>query len=106
MITVVITPLEQVNLHGMLVKKELDLRRRNTGTLHAKGSKKRNDEKWTHVKYDGWIRFSGSLAGTVVAVIRSKKPEAEGDLLATFLSFLHRHFSGTIASINVIYAIE
>jgi hypothetical protein len=43
------------------------------------------------------------LGGTVVAVIRSKKVEAEGDLLGSFLSFLHRHFHDEILGINVVY---
>ena len=103
MITLAITPLREANLYGKLVKKEVELRKRKIGTLHAKGGKKRNDEKWTHVKYDGWIRFSGSLSGTVIAVVRSRKAEAEGDLLASFLSFLHRHFHDSLANINIVY---
>jgi hypothetical protein len=98
-----VTPRDEANLYGMLVKKEVALRKRNQGTLHAKGGKKRNEEKWTHTKYDGWIRFSGSLGGTLVTVIRSRKVEAEGDLLASFLGFLDRHFRNEIASINIQY---
>lgn len=103
MITIIITPRDEQNLYGLLVKKEVALRRRNQGTLHVKGGKKRNDEKWVHTKYDGWIRFSGSLCGVVVAIIRSKKSESEGDLLASFVGFLHRHFREEIQGIGITY---
>jgi hypothetical protein len=103
MITVTITTVGEAKLYGMLVKKEVELRRRKQGTLHAKGGKKRNEAKWTHRTYDGWIRFKGSLGGAVVAVIRSKKWESEGDLLSSFVGFIHRHFHEEIIGINITY---
>lgn len=106
MITVTVIPQCEANLYGKMVKKEIELRKRNIGTLHASGGKKRNEEKWSHVKYDGWIRFSGSLAGSVIAVIRSRKAEAEGDLLTSFIGFVHRHFSDDIIGINITYSGE
>ena len=106
MITLTITTAGEANLYGKLVKKEVELRNRNTGTLHAKGAKKRNEAKWTHKTYDGWIRFSGSLGGAVVAVIRSKNSPAEGDLLTSFVGFLHRHFREDILSMSITYGTE
>ncbi len=106
MITVTVTPRDEANLYGLLVRKELILRKRNQGTLHARGGKKRNEEKWIHTKYDGWIRFSGSLGGTLVAVVLSRKAEAEGDLAMSFLGFLDRHFRNEIAAISLSYGLE
>lgn len=106
MITITVTSHGETNLYGRMIKKEIELRKRNIGTLHAKGAKKKNEEKWVHSKYDGWIRFSGSLGGALVAVIRSRNPDAEGDLMTSFIGFVHRHFSEDIIGISITYSGE
>ncbi len=102
MITITITPrYEEDNLYRLLVQKELELRRNGRGTLHRHGPKKKNQEKWIHASYRGWINFQKALGGTVVAVTQPKDGENEWQLLTSFVGFLYRHFGKYIASVNL-----
>ena len=66
MIKVTINPKTRENLYGLMVQKEVSLRKRNLGTLHRSGKKKKGEDKWIHSKYNGWIRFQKGLGGVVV----------------------------------------
>ncbi|MCH9014697.1 MAG: hypothetical protein IH877_03280 [Gemmatimonadetes bacterium] len=107
MITVTITPrYEDDNLFRLLVQKELDLRRAGRGTLHRHGPKKKNQEKWVHASYKGWINFQKALGGTVVAVIQPRGGENEWQMVTSFVGFLYRHFRKYIASVNLSFEEE
>jgi hypothetical protein len=103
MITVTITPRDRGNLYGLLIKKEVALRNSNQGTLHRASLKKKNQEKWMHRKYKGWINLQKCLGGVTVAIVQSKVPDAEFQILSSFVGFLDRHFRDEIASINLSY---
>ena len=103
MIRVTVTPRQNEGLYGLLVKKEIQLRKQNQGTLHRKGPKKLGDEKWVHAKYPGWIRFQRCIGGVVVAQVQSKTPDFEWQLLSSFIGFLDRHFRDEISSIGLCY---
>lgn len=101
MIKITIIPNESEKLYSLMVSKELDLRKRNIGTLHRTGKKKKDEDKWFHTKKDGWVRFQNSLGNVVVATIQSKNPDKEWDLLTAFVGFLYRHFNKQIRTISL-----
>ena len=100
---VTVTPKSNGNLYGLLVQKELHLRKQNRGTLHRKGGKKQGDEKWVHEKYPGWVRFQKCLGGVLVAQIQAKNQEHERQPLSSFIGFLDRHFRSQVAAIDISY---
>jgi hypothetical protein len=106
MITVTVTPRDRENVYGLLIKKEVELRRLNKGTLHRASSKKKNLEKWVHNKFNGWINLQKCLGGVTVAIVQSKSAESEWEILLAFVGFLSRHFCDEIASINLSYGRE
>jgi hypothetical protein len=103
MITITVNPLGRQNIYSLMVQKEIELRKRNTGTLHRLGSKKKSEDKWVHSSYQGWIRFEKCLGGVVVAQVQAKDGSAEWQLLTSFLGFLDRHFRENISNINLNY---
>ncbi len=103
MIKVTVMPKERQNLYSLMIQKELSLRQGNRGTLHRSGTKKKDQDKWTHSSYPGWIRFQKCLGGMVVAVIQSKDSTNEWQLLTSFIGFLDRHFRKSISSISMAY---
>jgi hypothetical protein len=106
MITVTITPKNGENIYSLLKKKELALRRKNQGTLHASGPRRLGKEKWSHSSYKGWVQFQQCLGGVLVAQVQSRDPDAEWQLLTSFVGFLDRHFRKSISSITLNYANE
>ncbi|MBL0156951.1 MAG: hypothetical protein IPP47_07580 [Bryobacterales bacterium] len=103
MVRLTISPRNDANLYGLLVQKELALRKKNQGTLHRNGPKKKDAEKWVHNSKNGWIRFQRCLGQVVVATIQAKDEAEEWQLLNSFTGFLDRHFRASIASILISY---
>ena len=55
MVRLTISPRSDENLYGLLVQKELTLRRMKRGTLHRYGPKRKNEEKWATLRrMDGY----------------------------------------------------
>lgn len=106
MITITVTPRIGENLYSLLKQKELSLRRRNQGTLHARGPRRLGKEKWSHASYKGWIQFQQCLGGVLVAHVQSRDADSEWQLLSSFVGFLDRHFRDHISSISLTYANE
>lgn len=106
MITVTITPQNTENIYSLLKKKELALRRKNQGTLHASGTRRVGKEKWSHSTYKGWVQFQQCLGGVLVAQVQSRDSDSEWQLLTSFVGFLDRHFRKSISSISLNYANE
>lgn len=96
-------PANGANLYGNMIAKEIELARRNTGTLHRSGPKLRDRSRWAHSSYPGWINLARSIGGVICVEVKSKKADAEWQLLQSFLGFLDRHFSNDIQSINIQY---
>ncbi len=72
--------------------------------LKKRGSfKKEKKNKWTHVKYPGWITLSFSKGNILVAKVQSKKEDAEWQLLSAFIGYLDRYFKKAISSISIYY---
>ena len=103
MIKLTITPNASENIYSLMVKRELALRRKNQGTLHRYGAKKKDEDKWGHNSYPGWIRFQKCLGGVMVALVQAKDSEAEWQLLTSFIGFLHRNFSDSISNISLTF---
>ena len=103
MVRLTISPRSDENLYGLLVQKELALRKKNQGTLHRYGPKKKDQEKWGHTSKNGWIRFQRCLGQVVVATIQARDEAEEWQLLNSFTGFLDRHFRASIASILINY---
>jgi hypothetical protein len=103
MIKVTITPKEHDNLYGLMVSKEIELRRKKKGTLHRYKRKKKDGAKWVHSTYQGWINLQKCLGGIVVATVQSKNPDVEWQLLTSLIGFLDRHFRDSISNINLNY---
>ncbi len=101
MIRITIIPEGDEKLYGLMIKKELDLRKRKLGTLHRKGKKKKDQDKWFHTKKEGWINFESTLGGVVVATIQSKNTDKEWDLLTAFVGFIYRHFNKQVRTITL-----
>ena len=106
MIRVTVTPRSRTKIYSLMVKKEVELRKKKQGTLHRWAPKKSGDEKWVHNTYPGWIRFKDTLGGVAVALVGSKSDEGETQLLSSLLGFLDRHFRGQVANINITYEME
>lgn len=103
MIRVIVTPSAKQNIYGLMVKKEVALRKKNQGTLHRSAGKQFQTEKWAHASYPGWIRFEQALGGVVVAQVQSKTPEQEWQLLSSLIGFLDRHFRAEIGTVMLTY---
>lgn len=106
MIRLTITPRSGEKVYSLLIKKEIELRKRNQGTLHAAGSKRKGREKWRHSSYNGWIQFQKCLGGVVVAEVKARNAKDEWQLLSSFIGFLDRHFRDELASITLTYDLE
>jgi hypothetical protein len=103
MIKVTVTARSGEDVYALLTKKEIELRKRKQGTLHRAGPKRKEREKWVHSSYYGWIQFQRCLGGVTVALIQSKNPEVEWQLLTSFIGFLDRHFRDKLVSITLAY---
>jgi hypothetical protein len=103
MIRLTVIPRTRTNLFGLLVSKEVALRRKGMGTLHRSCLKKRGKEKWTHKSYPGWINLQRCVGGTLAAIVHSKAADAEWQLLTSVIGFLDRHFREEIASVTISY---
>lgn len=101
MIKITVIPVNNKNLYGLMVSKELDLRKRNTGTFHRTGKKKKDKDTWFHSTKDGWVRFQRSLGEVLVVSVQSKNPDKEWELLTAFIGFLYRHFNKQIRTITM-----
>jgi hypothetical protein len=85
------------------LQKERQLRSKNRGTLHRAGPKRPNKEKWVHNSFKGWIQFQRCLGGVCVAMLQTRNPDEQWQLLTAFLGFLDRHFRAKISSAYLNY---
>ncbi len=106
MIKLSVIPRERQSLYSILVRKELELRRKNKGTLFRCGPKRRKEEKWRHTNRNGWIRFQEALGGILVATVQARDSDEEWMLLNSFVGFLDRHFRKDVSSITIHYETE
>jgi hypothetical protein len=99
-----VIPSTDSRLFGQMVKKESELSRRGQGTFFRAGRKQRNQAKWSHVRYKGWIKLQRGEGEVVVAEIRSlSKGDDAWQLFHAFLGWLDRHFGKQIMAINIQY---
>lgn len=104
MIRLTVVPRTRVNLFGLLVGKELELRRKGRGTLHRSGPKRSRREKWTHSSYPGWVTLERRDDGMLAATVHSRAADSDWQLLRSLIGFLDRHFRDKIASVTISYA--
>lgn len=81
-------------LKTLLNAKEREIRNRSTFIRKGTG-------RWGHKKHNGWINWKESLGGIIIAEVQSKIEESEWQLLIAYISYLDRHFSDKIESINI-----
>jgi hypothetical protein len=101
-----IIPRQRVRLYGAIVKKEVDLARKKKGTFFRAAAKERNEAKWRHSNYKGWINLRRGLSEVVMAEIKTigdSAADEEWKILHAFLGFLDRHFGDQIVAINIQY---
>jgi hypothetical protein len=101
MIRVTITPIDEMNFYGELVKKEKSLQ-----TLYRSGPRKAGAAKWKHVKFQGWLTIQKSVGGITVACVQAKNPDEEWKILTSFIGVLDRNFRDVISNINIGYSHE
>jgi hypothetical protein len=99
-----IVPNEGFRLFGAMVKKEVDLSKRNQGTFYRSGAKEKDRAKWSHKRFKGWIKLERGSGEVVVAEIISR---TQGDdawqLFHAFLGWVDRHFGQQVSAINIQY---
>jgi hypothetical protein len=99
-----ISPAKGVRLFSKIVKKELELSRRCQGTFFRTGRKQRNQAKWSHVRYKGWINLHRGEGEVITAEIRSRSDaKDEWQLLQAFIGWMDRHFGDELMTINIQY---
>jgi hypothetical protein len=97
-----IVPTEDFRLFGAMVKKEVDLCKRSQGTFYRSGPKKKNEAKWSHKTYKGWINLQRASGEIVIAEILSKSPaDVQWQLFHAFLGWVDRHFGDKVTAINI-----
>lgn len=97
-----IVPKGDFNLYGALVRREVRHRQVARGTFYRIGRKERNQARWAHSTYPGWVKLARGMGGIVLAEIRTRAdPDQEWQLFQAFLGFLDRHFRENLAAINV-----
>jgi len=97
-----IIPRDSFNLYGALVKRVVELQRRKQGTFYRSGGKQKDQAKWAHKGYNGWVRLARGMGDVVLAEIRTKAdPQDEWLLFHAFLGFLDRNFREHIAAVNI-----
>lgn len=74
-------------------------RLRGKGTTLIRSGKHR----WVHTVYPGRISWEVSKGGMLVAEVRTKKKNSEGQLLQAFIGYLDRHLAKHIDSISILY---
>jgi hypothetical protein len=99
-----IVPIEGFRLFGAMVKKEIQLYRKNQGTFFRSAAKEKNKAKWSHKKFNGWIKLQRSEGEVVVAVFLTKSQgEDDWQLFHAFLGWVDRHFGDKVTAINIQY---
>lgn len=100
-----VIPRDGVRLYGAMVRKEVDFAQRNRGTFFRSGRKKRDQAKWSHSKYSGWINLSRGMGEVVLAEIHSKSTNEDAwQILSAFLGWLDRYFAAEVQAVNIQYS--
>lgn len=99
-----IVPKKSLNLYGAMIAKEIQLAKKNQGTLHRSGRKIKDRAKWSHSSYKGWINLQRGLGNIVEAeLLSTAKRDSEWQLLQSFLGFIDRHFSDKVQNVSIQY---
>ena len=99
-----IVPSQDFRLFGAMVRKEIELYKKNQGTFYRSGAKKKDEAKWSHKRFKGWINLQRSNGEIVVVEIQSRgQSEDEWQLFHAFLGWIDRHFRKQILAINIQY---
>ncbi len=67
-----IVPVDGCRLFGKIVKKEIEISRKNRGAFYRSGAKEKNRAKWAHERYNGWINIQRADGEVVTVEIRSR----------------------------------
>jgi hypothetical protein len=99
-----IVPAPGFRLFGQMVKKELELSRKNRGTFSRSAEKVRDRAKWSHAKYKGWIKLQRTEGEVVAVEVRSRsQSDDEWQLLHAFIGWVDRHFGNQIEELHIHY---
>ena len=97
-------PRKGSQLYSLLIRKELELRKKNKGTFSRAAAKERHRTKWMHSTYPGWIKMQETVGGGVAVEVRTKgQAGKEWQIIHAFLGFLDRHFAAQIQAVNIQY---
>jgi hypothetical protein len=97
-----IVPMIGFRLFGSLVKKEIDLGRKNQGTFFRSGRKAKDKTRWSHKSYAGWLNIERT-AGEIVAIeVNTRgKEAADWQLLHAFVGSVARHFADQVEAMHI-----
>jgi len=101
-----IVPKPGFNLYGALVDREVQHRRKARGTFYRVGRKEKDQARWAHSTYPGWVKIARGMGEVVLAEIHTRaEPELEWRLFQAFLGFLDRHFRENLAAVNIQFSL-
>jgi hypothetical protein len=99
-----IVPIPSVRLFGQMVKKEVELSRRNRGTFRRSAGKVRDRAKWSHSKYNGWIKLQRTEGEVVTVEVQSRsQTDDQWQLLHAFIGWVDRHFGDQVEAMHIHY---
>jgi hypothetical protein len=97
-----IIPKDAFKLYGALVRRELELRKKNQGTFRRVGGGTKDTATWKHKGHAGRVRLTRGLSGIVVGEIRSHAgAEDEWKIFHAFIGFIDRTLGKNVAAINI-----
>ena len=104
MVTITVHAKEDAKLYTLLINKEFQLRKSNKGSFIRRAGKSRTKRDiWVHKHHRGRVEFNKGLNGSITATVISRVEEMEWQIFDAFISFLMRHFKGSILSINITF---
>jgi hypothetical protein len=98
-----IVPRGNWRLYGAMMKREADLRKRKRGTFYRVGARRRNEAKWKHRQYKGWVNLERGLSEVVSVEVKTLAADQEWQMLAAFLGWIDRHFADEVLAVNIQY---
>ena len=97
-----ITPRRGKRLFSSLVRREVELGRRNRGTFFRKGRKAKNRARWEHKRYAGWLSIERTPAEDVSVEVNTRRGQGtDWQLLQAFIGFMVRNFGDQVEAMHI-----
>src|SRR5262245_405065 len=97
-----IIPKRGHRLFNSLVRREMELGRKNRGTFVRRGRKAKNKARWEHKRYAGWLSLERTAAeGALVEVNARRGRGTDWQLLQAFIGFVVRNFGDQVEAMHI-----